>query len=155
MKESTVFKAGLMALGATQGRWWRGDSGYMPRLRKIYIKAVLKMPELVFSFILPRFFPDLMSMSDSYWLELSVSRSHHIIFTTSKSHIFRTERVSVACCFGMLLFGKVSTFSRFCSWRSFLVLTFSLGARAGLLFTGRSSNQVHLLTSPSYYLFTL
>lgn len=65
-KESALFKAGLMALGATQTRWWRGHKGYMPRLRKIYIKTVLKMPGLVFSFVLPRFLPDLMSISDSY-----------------------------------------------------------------------------------------
>jgi len=37
VKESAVFKAALMALGATQGRWWRGGRGYTPRLRKIYI----------------------------------------------------------------------------------------------------------------------
>lgn len=72
-----------MALGATQRGWWGGDRGYMPRLRKIYIKVVLKMPGFRFWFVLPRFFSGLMSTHDSCWLELSVSRSHHFIFTTS------------------------------------------------------------------------
>lgn len=148
MKESAVFKARLMTLRATKRTWWRGDRGYVPRWRKIYTKTVLKMPELVFSFILPRFFPDLMSLSDSYWLELSVSRSHHIIFTTSKPHIFRTKRINVACCFGIVLPEKVSTFSRFCSWCCFLVGTFLSWTRAGLPFMGRYSNQVHPLTLP-------
>lgn len=61
------------------GRW----QGYMPRLRKIYIKVVLKMPGFMFLFVLPRFFSGLVSTHDSCWLELSVSRGHHIIFITS------------------------------------------------------------------------
>lgn len=113
------------------------------------------MLKLVFSSICPRFFPDLMGVSNSYWLESSRSRSHHIIFTTSKSWIFSTEGVRVVCCFGMVLLGKVNTFSRFCSWWSFLLVTFPLGTRADLLFTVRYSNQVHLLISSYYYQFSL
>lgn len=61
VKEIAVFKTGLMALGATQRGWWGGNTGYIPRLRKIYTEAVLKMPEFMFSFVLPRVFWDLMS----------------------------------------------------------------------------------------------
>lgn len=118
-----------MALGATQRRWWRGDGGICQDCEKIYIRTVLKMPKLVFSSICPRLFPDLMGVSNSHWLELSGSRTHHIIFTTSKSWVFSTEGVRV-CCFGMVLLGKVNTFSRFCSWWSFLLVTFPLWMRA-------------------------
>lgn len=65
VKEIAVFKAGLMALGATQRGRWGGDRGYMPRLREIYSKVVLKMSELMLSFVLPRFFSDLMSTRNS------------------------------------------------------------------------------------------
>lgn len=123
------------------------------------------MPKCVFSFILPRFFPDLMSISDSYWLELSVSRSHHFIFTTSKSGIFSIEKIWVACCFGMMLFGKASTFSRFCFWWSFPLVNFPLGMRTDLLFTGKYFKSIcwfHpiatcslCMPNPGNYLFTL
>lgn len=65
MKEIAVFKTGIMALGATQRGWWRGGRGYMPGLRKIYIKTVLKMPGLMFLFVQPGFLSDLMSTDNN------------------------------------------------------------------------------------------
>lgn len=142
---------------------WQGVCAKIEK--NIHFRSLLEMPRCVFSFILPRFFPDLISISDSYWLELSMSRSHRFIFTTSKSGIFSIERIWVACCFGMMLYGKASTFSRFCFWWSFPLVTFPLGMRTDLLFTGRYFKSIcwfHpiatcslCMPNPMNYLFTL
>lgn len=85
---------------------------------------MLKRPKLVFSFTLPRFFPD---SNEHVWLILTWiarDRSHHNIFTTAKSRIFHAVRVSMACCLRWCFLGKWAHLASFAHDKDFSFLLF-------------------------------